>query len=106
MALVETGTAELRNDDPNKNKGNDDAQGQDTGVLPPHLPPDSSRTTPECRCLTRHVVGLIYEQFYAFATAENLLHVLDHDVLHLGELVLSIGELVCGRVGVVRVHEL
>jgi len=106
VALIETSTAELRDDDPNENNGNDDAQGQDTGILPPHLPSDSPRTTPERCCLTRHVIGLIYKQLYALSTAEDLLHVLDHDVLHLGELVLSIGEFVGGWVGVVRVHEL
>jgi len=56
--------------------------------------------------LIRHVIGLIYEQLNAFTTAEDLLHVLNHDVLHLGELVLGIGKLISGRVGVVRVHEL
>jgi len=106
VALIEAGTTELRDDDPNENNGNNDAQGQDAGVLPPHLPPDSSRTAPERRCLTRHIIGLIYEQLYALSAAEDLLHVLYHDVLYLGELVLSIGKFIGGWVSVVRVHEL
>jgi len=104
--LVEASTTELCDDDPNENNKDDDAQTKDTGILPPHLSPDSPCTTPERRCLAGHVIGLINEQLNAFATAEDLLHVLNHDVLHLGELVLGIGELISGWGGVVGVHEL
>jgi hypothetical protein len=83
----------------------DDAQCQDAGVLPPHLSPDIPRATPKRRCLVRHVVGPIYEQLNSLATTEDLLHILNHDVLHLGQLVLGIGELIGGWVGVVGMHE-
>ena len=86
--------------------GNNDAQCQDASVLPPHLSPDIPRATPKRRCLVRHVVGPIYKQLDSLATTEDLLHVLNHDVLHLGQLILGIGELIGGWVCVVGMHKL
>ena len=87
-------------------QSDEDAESKDAFVLPPHLAPHGACTTAESRRLTCHAVCLVNQQFYAFPTAEDLLHVLDHDVLHLSEFGLRAGQVIRRRRRIVRVHEL
>lgn len=82
------------------------AECEDALVLPPHLASHRARPTTEGRRLARHIVRLVYEQFDAFPTAEDLLYVLDHDVFHLGQLRLRTGNIIRRWRCVVRVHQL
>lgn len=127
-ALVETRTTELREDDPENNlrihervrrreawgiknfktthQPDRNTQQHDLLVPPELLAAHRPCSPPERRCLVRHLVRLVDEQLDALATGQDLLDVLHHDVLNLRKLALRALELVDGRGGVVRVHEL
>ena len=87
-------------------QSDEDAECQNALVLPPHLASHRARPTTEGRRLARHVICLVDEQLNALPTAEDLLYVLDHDVLHLGKLRLRAGNVICRGGCVVRVHQL
>jgi hypothetical protein len=87
-------------------QSDEDAERENALVLPPHLAPHRARTTTEGRRLARHVIRLVDEQLDALPAAEDLLYVLHHDVLHLGELRLRTGYVIRRGRRVVRVHEL
>jgi len=97
---------ELCYNHPENHQSDEDAKSKDAFVLPPHLAPHGACTTAKSRRLTRHVVGLVNKQLDALPAAEDLLHVLHHDVLHLSELRLRARKVIRGRRRVVRVHEL
>lgn len=86
-------------------QANEHTQRHDLRIAPPHLATDVARPAAECGGLARHDVGLVDEQLDALAAAQDLLHVLDHDVLHLVELRLCARELVGGGCGVVCMHQ-
>jgi hypothetical protein len=67
-------------------QSDEEAETEDALVLPPHLSSHGACPTTEGRCLARHVIRLVDEELDAFPAAEDLLYVLDHDVLYLGEL--------------------
>jgi hypothetical protein len=87
-------------------QSDEDAKCQDALVLPPHLASHRARPTTEGRRLARHVICLVDEQLDALPATEDLLHILDHDVLHLCELRLRAGNVIGRRGRVVRVHQL
>src|SRR6266702_2756934 len=87
-------------------QSDEDAESKDAFVLPPHLAPHRACTAAEGRRLTCHAVCLVNKQLNALPTAEDLLHVLHHDVLHLSKLRLRARKVIRRRRRVVRVHEL
>ena len=67
-------------------QSDEDAETENALVFPPHLASHRAGTTTEGRCLARHGVRLVHQQLDALPAAQDLLDVLDHDVLHLGQL--------------------
>lgn len=80
-------------------------QGHNLAILPPHLSSYRSGAASECGRLGSHGVGFVEEELDAFAAAENLFDVFDHDVFDLVEFCLGAGDFVDGWGGVVGVHE-
>ena len=87
-------------------QSDEDAESKDALVFPPHLAPYGTCSAAEGRRLARHGVRLVHEELDALPAAEDLLHVLDHDVLHLSELRLCAGDVIGRGRGVVGIHEL
>ena len=75
------------------------------GVFPPHLASRCPGTSPECGRLTCHDVRLIDEQLYSLTPAEDLLNILDHDIFHMIELILSTSKLIDGWGSVKCMHQ-
>ena len=104
-ALIQSRPTELGNNDPEEDESDNDAEGDDLAVLPPHLPADGACAAAEGGRLGGHGVGLVDEELDALAAAEDLLDVLDHNVLDVVKLLLRTRDLVRRRGGVVRVHQ-
>jgi len=88
--VIETSSTELSYKDPEDENANNNAQSQNSGIFPPHLPSDCSRASPERGRLASHVVSFVNKQFNPFASIEDLFDVLDHDVFDLSQILLSI----------------
>ena len=102
---LQASTTELSNNNIQKYQRNQDAQCEYLAILPPHLPSHRPRATSECSGLRRHGIGLVHKQLDALPTAQNLLHILDHNILNLVELRLGARDFVRWRGSVVGVHE-
>lgn len=98
-------STKLRHQDIQQKQDDQDRQRHNLGILPPHLSSYRSGATSEGGRLGSHGVGLVEEEFDAFATAENLFHVFDHDVFDLVEFCLGASDFVGRWGGVVGVHE-
>lgn len=98
-------STELRYNNIEKKKNDDNGYGESLGVLPPHLSPGSPCTAPEGRCLVRHIVGFVDQELDAFTPTKDLFDILDHDIFDLIEFGLGTCDLVLRGRGIVRVHE-
>jgi hypothetical protein len=97
--------AKLSHQDIQQHQDHQDRQGRHLALLPPHLSSCRAGAAPERSGLCGHGVGLVDEELDAFAPAEDLFDVFDHDVFDVVELCLGAGDFVDGRGGVVGVHE-
>ena len=103
--VIQARSAELSHQQPQKEQSYKTGQDEHLGILPPHLTSRRPGASPESSRLTSHDVRLINEQLYPFTSAQDLLYILDHDVFHMIQLVLSSSKLIERWGGVERVHK-
>lgn len=85
---------------PNKN-----AQPHDLFILPPHLSTHLSGAPTECCGLSRHYICLVNEKLNPLAPAQNLFHVLHHDIFDLVQFSLCPRKFISRRGSIIRMHQ-
>ncbi len=86
---------------------NDDQQGHQLDILPPHLPLEAAAADAELAGAAAEAVGLVDEQVDALAALEQALDVARHDAADVVHLALDVGDgvVAAARRGAVLDHQ-